>query len=97
MNLKKTTTTTTTTTQKQVNTAHSAHLFADADELVRLHGEGGKGDVCSIDAQVGQLQMLLEPDRQVARHFAVFLRFGCFLSWSLALSVVLVVSAALLF
>ena len=31
-------------------------LFADADELVRLHGEAVKADVAGADAHIGELK-----------------------------------------
>ena len=33
-----------------------AHLFADTDELVRLHGEAVKADVAGADAHIGELK-----------------------------------------
>ena len=33
-----------------------AHLFADTDELVRLHGEAVKADVTGADAHIGELK-----------------------------------------
>lgn len=34
-----------------------AHLLPDADELVALHGEGGKRDVRHVDAHIGKLEV----------------------------------------
>ena len=43
-----------------------ADLLAHTNELVRLHGERAKADVGHVYAQVLQLQVLLEFDRQRA-------------------------------
>lgn len=33
-----------------------AHLFADTDELVRLHREGGEPNVGRVDSDIGELK-----------------------------------------
>ena len=45
-------------------------LFADANEAVRLHGQCVETNVGRIDADVGQLQVILQLNRQPLGHFS---------------------------